>query len=182
MAVVAIPRYSAQAVAGRFDIIEGRAVRYTTKGTGHDDLYQVEYATPNVHGYVWVAICPPMGFPVPIPDGLYSATYKSTYNIKDATIYTNPSQTGTEYLTDLSEQNQPTIVAQHSLVALYKGIIGITSECYDSSPEILTGGTQLVIKNNGIFEHKKQNDPIEHIVGRVEYYQPKSGLLYINVF
>lgn len=182
MAVVAIPRHSAQAVAGRFDIIEGRAVRYTTKGTGHDDLYQVEYAAPNVHGYVWVAICPPMGFPVPIPDELYLASNQISYNINDIAIYTDPILTGTDYLTDLSEQNQPTLIASHSLVALYKGIIGITSECYQSSPEILTGGTELVIKNNGIFEHKKQNDPIEHVVGRVEYYQRQSGLLYINVF
>ena len=182
MAVVAIPRHSAQAVAGRFDIIEGRAVRYTTKGTGHDDLYQVEYAKANEHGYVWIAICPPTNFPRPIPDELYLATHQKTYNINDVSLYTNPIFTGTEYLVDLSEINEPTMIATHSLVALYKVIIGITPACFDSSPQILTGGTELVIKNNGIFEHKKQNDPIEHVVGRVEYYQPQTGMLYINVF
>ena len=97
-------------------------------------------------------------------------------------LYTDPIFTGTDYLVDLSEMNEPTMIASHSLVALYKGIIGITSACFHSSPEILTGGTELVIKNNGIFEHKKQNDPIEHVVGRVEYYQRQTGMLYINVF
>ena len=183
MAVVAIPRHSTQAVAGRHGIIEGRGVRYTTKGTGRDDLFQVEYPTHKTPGYVWVAICPPDNFPVPIPDALYLATYRSTYNIKDAAIYTDPSQTGTDYLTHLSEMNNPTLVARHSLVALYKGIIGITPECYTANKaETLIPGTELVMNPNGIFTHREKNDPANLVVGRVEYYQIQTGLLYINVY
>lgn len=183
MAVVAIPRYSTQAVAGRHDIIEGRGVRYTDKGTGHDDLYQVEYPTHKTPGYVWVAMCPPDNFPVPIPDELYLATYKSTYNIKNVAIYTEPILTGTDYLIHNSEKNNPTLVASHSLVALYKGIIGITPECYTAKKaQTLVPGTELVMNPNGVFTHRELNDPDDLVVGRVEFYQIQTGLLYINVF
>ena len=183
MAVIVKATYSAQAVAGRHDIIEGRGVKYTTKGTGHDDLYQVEYPTHKRPGYVWVALCPPTNFPRPIPDELYLATHQSTYNINDVTIYTDPILTGTDYLVDLSEINEPTMVASHSLVALYKGLIGITPECYTANkPETLVTGVELVMNPNGIFTHRENNDPANIVVGRVEHYQVQTGMLYINVF
>jgi hypothetical protein len=183
MAVVVSPTYSTQAVAGRHDIIEGRGVQYTEKGTFHDDLHQVEYAKHKVPGTVWVAICPPDNFPVPIPDELLVATYKSTFNIKDINLYTDPILTGTDYLIHPSEQNYPTLVAKHSLVALYKGIIGITPECYTANKsETLIPGTQLVMSSNGIFTHRELNDPANLVVGHVEYYQKSTGMLYIHVF
>lgn len=183
MAVVVIPKYSAQAVAGRHDIIEGRGVKYTSKGTGHDDLYQVEYATHKVPGYVWVAMCPPDNFKLPYPDELYFASDKSTYNINDITLYTDPILTGTDYLIHQSEENYPTIVASHGLVALYKGLIGITPECYTANKaETLVPGTELVMNPNGIFTHRELNDPANLVVGRVEYYRVSTGMLYINVY
>jgi hypothetical protein len=183
MAVVVIPKYSAQAVAGRHDIVEGRGVQYTDKGTFHDDLHQVEYAKHKVPGNVWVAICPPDNFKVPIPDELYLATYKSTYNINDVALYTDPILTGTDYLIHNSEQNYPTLVARHSLVALYKGLIGITPECYTANKaETLVPNTELVMNSNGIFTHRENNDPANLVVGRVEHYQIQTGMLYINVF
>jgi len=183
MAVIVKATYSAQAVAGRHNIIEGRGVKYTTKGTSTHDLYQVEYPTHKRPGHVWVAICPPTNFPRPIPDELYTVTYKSTYNINDVTLYTDPSLTGTEYLVDLSEMNEPTMVASHSLIALYKGLIGITPECYTANKaETLVINTELVMNPNGIFTHRENNDPADIVVGRVEYYQRQTGMLYINVF
>ena len=91
--------------------------------------------------------------------------------------------TGTDYLIRLSEKNSPTIVASHGLVGLYKGIIGITAECYTANkPETLIAGTELVMNPNGIFTHREKNDPATLVVGHVELYRPTTGMLYIHVY
>jgi hypothetical protein len=182
MAVVVMPTYSTQAVAGRHDIIEGRAVKYTDKGVGKNELHQVEYAKSKETGGVWVAICPPDDFKLPIQSPLYSATYYGTYNIKNPAIYNNPTITEKQYLTHNSEINSPTIIAQHGIIGLYKGLIGITPNCYVmNDPQLFEVKTPLVIHSSGMFTHKGNNDDQSMVVGYVEYYNKQTGILYILV-
>jgi len=183
MAVIAIPRHSVQAIAGRFDIVEGRGVHYTSKSPYHDDLYAVEYPKHKEAASVWIAMFPHDKFKPPVLVDLFYSINISTYNVNDATIYTDPILQNNLFLTPPSSQStQATIIASRGLVALYKGIIGITPDCFKDTPEIYITGTEIVMDPNGIFTHRGKNDPDNLVVGRVEQYRIQSGMLYINLY
>lgn len=178
MAVVVSPTYSIQAVAGKHSVIEGRAVVVTNQYT-IGDLPGVEYPDHLLYTKVWVAFRPPTKFPIPVPDSLYVAPYKSTYNINDPTIYSNPMLTGTDYLVERSQLQTPTI-EHYEKVALFRGIVGITSDCYQDNAQLKVPGALISVNPNGLFRKHDQNHHLE--VAETVYYDASTAMLYINVF
>lgn len=178
MAVVVNPRYSIQAVAGKHNVVEGRGVIFeVNQFVG--DLPSVEYPSNNNTKKVWVALHPPDNLPLPTPRSLYTASYKAIYNLNDDAIYDNPIFSEEYWLVKHSTMKAPTI-NRYEKLALYKGIIGITEECYQHTSKIIQHGTSLAISNNGRFIDVDKNHPTT--VAETIDYVHSTGMLFINVF
>jgi hypothetical protein len=178
MAVVVSARYTTQAVTGKHAVIEGRAVVLTsTYAIG--DLPGVEYPDGINPTHVWVAIMPPDNFPLPTPHDLFTAPPTRTYRVTDPAIYTDPILTGEDWLIPHSAIIAP-VIHHYEKVALVRGVVGITPECYQDGADTETPGTLLAINPNGLFRKSDKNHPI--VVAQTVYYAHSTGMLYINVF
>lgn len=178
MAVVVSLRYSTQAVAGKHSVIEGRAVLVTnTYKVG--DLPGVEYPDHLNHTRVWIAMMPSDNFPLPTPHDLFTAPSTRSYRVTDPTIYGNPVLTGEDWLIPHSAIKAP-VIHHYEKVALVRGVVGITEDCYQASGLVETPGTLLAINPNGLFRKSDKNHPI--VVAQTVYFHSLTGMLYINVF
>lgn len=178
MAVIVSAQYTTQAVAGKHSVIEGRAVILTnTYALG--DLPGVEYPDHLNPTRVWVAMMPPDNFPLPTPHDLFIAPSTRSYRITDPAIYTDPTLTGEDWLIPHSAIIAP-VIHHYEKVALVRGVVGITPECYQENAEVETPGTLLAVNSNGLFRKSDRNHPI--VVAQTVYYSYNTGMLYINVF
>lgn len=179
MAVVVSEKYSTQAIASKHSIIEGRAVILSPINEKTDDLPYAIYPDGYSPTHVWVALSPPDTFKPPVPHDLYTASRLATYNVNDPAIYTDPSQITDDWLVPHSAMLTP-IIHQHEKVGLVRGIVGITSECYQDGNNVEIPGELLAVNPNGLFRKSDRNHPI--VVAQTVYYQISTGVLYIHVF
>jgi hypothetical protein len=178
VAVIVTARYTTQAIAGKHSVIEGRAiVLNNTYAIG--DLPGVEYPDHLNYTRVWVAMMPSDEFPLPTPHDLYTAPYLRSYRITDPAIYRNPSEVLDDWLIPHSAVQAP-VIHHYEKVALVRGVVGITPECYQENAEVETPGKLLAVNANGLFRKSDKNHPI--VVAQTVYYHSNTGMVYIHVF
>lgn len=176
MAILVNAQYTTQAVASSHAIIEGRAVMITSVDS-ENNLPIVEYPDHFDPTHIWIAMMPSDTFTLPVQHELYTAPPVATYRITDPSIYAEPASVVDEWLVPHSTLRAP-IIHRYEKVALVRGLIGITEECYQENPDLYIPGCLLALGPNGTFRKVDNSHPIS--VAHTVYYHSTTGTLYIN--
>jgi len=176
MAVLVSTLRSRQGVAAT-SIMEGRAVVVGQSGV-RNDLPNVTYAASGASVGVYVAFFPPDNFPRPTMSDWYTAPFKVTTDLNEASIYGDPTLTQTWYLVPRSQWREPTVLSGE-LVALHHGRIGITENCFFDDANIRIPGSKIKVAATGKFAYTTDN---AITIGEVERFDDLTGTLYIILY
>jgi hypothetical protein len=154
--------------------MEGRAVTLTASGV-REDLPNVTYASANQQHGVYIAFFPPDNFPRPTYEDLYTVPSTRVYDLTDATLYGDPTFYKKQYLVPRSMWAEP-LVYSGELVALHRGRIGLTANCFVNEADIRVPGARVAVGTSGLLTHTTNNS---YAIGVVERYAPDTGVLYI---
>jgi hypothetical protein len=175
MAVIVSTQFSAQGVAAA-TIMEGRAVVLTASGV-RADLPNVTYATANQTAGVYIAFFPPDNFPRPTYEDLYSVPSTRVYDLTEASLYGDPTFYKKQYLVPRSMWAEP-LVYSGELVALHRGRIGLTANCFVDEANIRVPGNMIAVGTSGKLTYTNSGT---HAIGIVERYAADTGVLYITM-
>lgn len=174
MAILVTTLKSAQAVTD-FDIVEGKAVKLSTSGL-RNDLPRIVLATANDVQGVFVAFMPVDDFSRPTPRALYRAPYFVKRNDWNNNAYGDPVENQTWDRIPRSMWKEPTVYSGE-LVALHRGVIGLTAGAFHDSAGIKVPGAMFRVGASGMWQ---VTATASEAVGIVRAYDSYNGVLYVD--
>jgi hypothetical protein len=174
MAILVTTSHSAQAIVAS-DITEGKFVKLSQSGQRNDVATAVQASANDVIG-VYVAFMPPDNFTRPTPRSLYKAPWYRNWNVLNGNSYGNPSETETYDRIPRSMWREPTVTSGE-LVALHRGVIGLTSGAFHDSAAIKVQGAWVRVGASGMAQ---VTTTASEVIAAVRHYDAANGVLYIS--
>lgn len=174
MAILVKTESSAQAIVTS-DITEGKFVKLSQSGYRNDVATAVAASANDVIG-VYVAFFPPDRFARPTPRSLYKAPWFKNWDSLDGSNYGNPTDTETYDRIPRSMWREPTILSGE-LVALHRGVIGLTSGAFHDSAAIKVQGAWVRVGASGMAQ---VTTTASEVIATVRHYEASTGVLYID--
>lgn len=129
---------------------EGLAVKLTNSGV-RNDLPVVMKASQNQVNNIGIVFKNPDDFARPTLEGLYTATYRTTFNQNSG--YSEPVKTETNYLVGKSTLWNPTLVSGELALVMRGGTFAVPSGAYIQSANIRIPGNMIRVGTGGLWEY-----------------------------